>query len=46
MSDVSLDLERIAGYTLIAVGFLLLVINHITVVAGDPWLIPSFLRLY
>lgn len=46
MSDVSLDLERIAGYTLIAVGFFLLMINHITVVTGDPWLIPSFLRLY
>ena len=46
MSDISFDLQSIAGYSLIAVGFLLLLINHITVVTGDPWLIPSFLRLH
>ena len=31
--------------TLPLLGLLLLIINHISVVTGDPWLIPSFLQL-
>lgn len=33
-------------YPLLFLGFVLLVLNHITVVAGDPWLIPGFMRLF
>lgn len=33
-------------YPLLFLGFLLLVINHISVVAGNPWLIPGFMRLF
>jgi hypothetical protein len=34
------------GHALLLIGFALLVINHLSVVMGHAWLIPSFLRLY
>lgn len=46
MRLTNLDLRQLTGYTLIILGFTLLTINHITVLLGDPWLIPGFLRLY
>lgn len=46
MSHNVMDHHWIYGYTLLLLGFVLLVINHLTVVMGDPWLIPTFLRLY
>ena len=39
------DLQRLIGYALLLLGFMLLFINHVSVVIGDPWLIPEFLRL-
>lgn len=33
-------------YLLIALGLLLLLISHISVLLGDPWFVPDFLRLY
>jgi hypothetical protein len=46
MEDTDLDLVQLSGYSLIILGFLALLINHISVLMGDPWLIPDFLRLY
>lgn len=45
-SEISAELERTLCYGLLAVGFLLLLVNHVTVLNGDPWLIPAFLRLH
>lgn len=45
-SEISFELQRTVCYGLLALGFLLLLINHVTVVSGDPWLIPSFLQLH
>jgi hypothetical protein len=45
MTEAIVDLQRLIGYTLLLVGFVLLVVNHISVVMGDPWLIPEFLKL-
>lgn len=33
-------------YPLLFLGFVLLIINHISVVTGNPWMIPSFMRLF
>lgn len=33
-------------YALLLAGFLFLLLNHVSIVMGDPWLIPNFLRLY
>ncbi|MCU7810694.1 MAG: hypothetical protein KZQ77_05590 [Candidatus Thiodiazotropha sp. (ex Notomyrtea botanica)] len=46
MMNISPDVFRLYGYAMIVAGLLLLLINHITVTLGDPWLIPGFLRLY
>jgi hypothetical protein len=40
------DLQRLTCYALLLMGFLLLLINHISVIIGDPWLIPEFLKLH
>ncbi|MCU7919995.1 MAG: hypothetical protein KZQ95_16810 [Candidatus Thiodiazotropha sp. (ex Epidulcina cf. delphinae)] len=40
------DLQRLSGYVLILTGFGLLLINHVSIIMGNPWLIPAFLRLY
>ncbi len=45
-SEISFELQRIVCYGLLALGFILLAINHVTVVSGDPWLIPAFLQLH
>jgi hypothetical protein len=45
-SEISSELQRTVCYGLLALGFVLLAINHVTVVSGDPWLIPSFLQLH
>jgi hypothetical protein len=45
MTEEIVDLQRLTGYTLLLVGFVFLVVNHISVVMGDPWLIPEFLKL-
>jgi uncharacterized membrane protein SirB2 len=39
------DLHHLTGYTLLLMGFVLLAVNHISVVLGNPWLIPEFLKL-
>ncbi|MBT3046861.1 MAG: hypothetical protein AB2728_04230 [Candidatus Thiodiazotropha sp.] len=45
MTEAAVDIQRLSGYALMLMGFVLLFINHISVVAGDPWLIPEFLKL-
>ncbi|MBW9266543.1 MAG: hypothetical protein AB2540_05445 [Candidatus Thiodiazotropha endolucinida] len=45
MTEAVADLQRLTGYTLLLMGFMLLIINHVSVVLGDPWLIPEFLKL-
>jgi hypothetical protein len=39
------NLQRLTCYALLLMGFILLLINHISVIMGDPWLIPEFLKL-
>ena len=46
MPDSNPDHHRLLRYILLLAGFLILLINHISIVMGDPWLIPEFLRLY
>lgn len=45
MTEAVVDIQRLTGYALLLMGFVLLFVNHISVVAGDPWLIPGFLKL-
>ncbi|MET0029373.1 MAG: hypothetical protein ABW101_17210 [Candidatus Thiodiazotropha sp.] len=45
MSEAVLDFRRVSGSALLLLGFVLLIINHLTVIAGNPWLIPEFLKL-
>ncbi|MES9947076.1 hypothetical protein [Candidatus Thiodiazotropha sp. CDECU1] len=45
MTEAAVDLQRLSGYVLLLMGFVLLFVNHVSVVVGDPWLIPEFLRL-
>ncbi|MES9972608.1 MAG: hypothetical protein ABW092_21440 [Candidatus Thiodiazotropha sp.] len=45
MTEAAVDLQRLSGYALLLTGLVLLLINHVSVVTGDPWLIPEFLRL-
>ncbi|MFC1365713.1 MAG: hypothetical protein G8D61_18870 [gamma proteobacterium symbiont of Ctena orbiculata] len=45
MTEAAVDIQRLSDYALMLMGFVLLFINHISVVAGDPWLIPEFLKL-
>lgn len=45
MTEAVADLQRLAGYTLLLMGFMFLIINHVSIVLGDPWLIPEFLKL-
>ncbi|MBT3013836.1 MAG: hypothetical protein KUF77_19705 [Candidatus Thiodiazotropha sp. (ex Lucina aurantia)] len=45
MTEAVADLQRLTGYTLLCMGFMLLIINHVSIVLGDPWLIPEFLKL-
>ena len=44
--EAVLDVQRLSGYALLVVGFLMLLLNHISVLMGNPWLIPDFMRLY
>ncbi|MCG7899408.1 MAG: hypothetical protein JAY99_03665 [Candidatus Thiodiazotropha lotti] len=46
MEDNDLDVLQLCGYSLIVLGFLALLINHVSVLMGNPWLIPDFMRLY
>ncbi len=46
MNCLHLDAQQIAGYSLLALGFIVLAISHISVLSGNPLLIPEFLRLY
>jgi hypothetical protein len=46
MTKELLDPLRLTGYALLLIGFTLLLINHISVIMGDPWLIPEFLKLH
>ncbi|MET0066838.1 MAG: hypothetical protein ABW076_10900 [Candidatus Thiodiazotropha sp.] len=45
MPETVLVVRHLSGSALLLLGFLLLMINHLTVIAGDPWLIPEFLKL-
>jgi hypothetical protein len=45
MKETVLEIRRMLGSALLLLGFLLLIINHLTVIAGNPWLIPEFLQL-
>ncbi|MCU7930452.1 MAG: hypothetical protein KZQ90_06600 [Candidatus Thiodiazotropha sp. (ex Codakia rugifera)] len=46
MVEAKLELQTLAGYTLLLLGFVMLLVNHASIVMGDPLLIPNFLRLY
>ena len=46
MPDFRPDNHWWMRYALLLLGFLFLLINHLSILMGDPWLIPSFLRLY
>jgi hypothetical protein len=46
MSKAESDILQKLGYTLVLFGFLMLVINHISILMGNPWLIPEILRLH
>lgn len=45
MKEAAIDLQRPNGYVLLVMGFVLLLVNHISVIMGNPWLIPEFLKL-
>ncbi|MES9817217.1 MAG: hypothetical protein ACH255_09995 [Candidatus Thiodiazotropha sp.] len=45
MTEAVADLQRLTCYTLLLMGFMLLIVNHVSVVLGDPWLIPEFLKI-
>jgi uncharacterized membrane protein SirB2 len=45
MKEAAVNLQHLYAYTLLLMGFALLLINHVSVVTGDAWLIPEFLRL-
>jgi hypothetical protein len=45
MTVAVIEIQRLSCYALLFMGFVLLFINHLSVVAGDPWLIPEFLKL-
>ncbi|MES9992165.1 MAG: hypothetical protein ABW098_09440 [Candidatus Thiodiazotropha sp.] len=45
MTEAVAEIQRLSGYALLFMGFILLFVNHLSVVAGDPWLIPEFLKL-
>jgi hypothetical protein len=45
MTEAAVDLQRLTGYAMLVMGFLLLLTNHISVIMGNPWLIPEFLKL-
>ena len=46
MPESKSDFRWLLRYTLLLAGFLFLLINHLSIVMGNPWLIPPFLRLY
>ncbi|MCU7805264.1 MAG: hypothetical protein KZQ82_18970 [Candidatus Thiodiazotropha sp. (ex Lucinoma annulata)] len=46
MAEAKLELQTLAGYALLLLGFIMLLVNHASIIMGDPWLIPTFLRLY
>jgi hypothetical protein len=45
MKETNLSIQQSIGYILLLVGFSILMINHISVLMGNPWLIPEFMRL-
>lgn len=45
MKTAAVELKYQYGHALLLLGFVLLVINHLSVVTGDAWLIPQFLKL-
>ncbi|MGD8914306.1 MAG: hypothetical protein PVI97_09265 [Candidatus Thiodiazotropha sp.] len=45
MTKTVIHRRRLSSYTLLLGGFTLLFINHVSVVMGNPWLIPEFLKL-
>ena len=46
MRQLHPDHHWLISYGLLLAGFLLLIINHFSILLGNPWLIPHFLRLY
>jgi uncharacterized membrane protein SirB2 len=45
MTEAVINRRSLSSYTLLLGGFSLLFINHISVVMGNPWLIPELLKL-
>ena len=39
------EIRVILPVWLLLLGLLFLIVNHLSVIAGDPWLIPAFLRI-
>jgi len=46
MMEIKLEMHTLSSYVLLLLGFIMLLINHVSIIMGDPWLIPEFLRLY
>jgi hypothetical protein len=46
MRKEPVELLRLPSYALLLVGFILLLVNHISVIMGNPWLIPELLKLH
>jgi hypothetical protein len=41
-----MEIHGMSRYLLLLMGLLFLLVNHICVMTGHLWLIPSFLRVY
>jgi hypothetical protein len=41
-----MEIHAISRYVLLLLGLLFLLVNHISVMTGHLWLIPTFLRIY
>jgi hypothetical protein len=46
LGATAMETHEISRYVLLLLGLLFLLINHISVMTGHFWLIPSFLRIY
>ena len=41
-----MEIHVISRYVLLFTGLLFLLVNHISIMTGHLWLIPTFLRIY
>ncbi len=41
-----METHTLSRYVLLLLGLVILLINHVSIVSGHLWLIPTFLRIY